>query len=1077
MNRQQMKDMTDKSETKEAVGLAAGVLPPEPVFFGSRDKLAGAVATLVTLALYLYTVAPSVTLEDSGEFVAAANSLGVPHPPGYPIWTILAWIFKTVIPFGNVAWRVNVMSAVFGALACGLTALIVSKAGHVMGHRVGILQKVGDERLVDLLVLASAVAAGVILAVTPVLWSQSVIAEVYSLNAFFLMLTLTLLYRWSFEPERRSYLYWAAFVWGVSLTNHQTLVLLLWAFPFYVWLVDREVGRATAVPILAASIAVLLWMNVQTQERMVKELQVALQATEPMGALQALRNIFHESVREQLFPLFCQTTAVVVLGVWMYWLVMRGQWVTRGVVPALLQYGMVILGMCLYLYMPLASATNPPMNWGYTRTVDGFMHHFTRGQYEKVRTDRSLGQWWEQLAMFLGDVTDQFNPVFAVVALVPLVFLPWLDRKSRNWVLFLVAGYVMLTLGFLFLSNPVIEKQKQFTDRVFFLPGHCIWALLVGFALILLGGLLAGVREMRPMAWGVCGLIFVLPFWWMAGFAMPPGSWRDHFLSRWANNEQRGHDFGYKFGYLMFKPGGGYPEMERDAVLYGGTDPGRFVPTYMIMVESQVSPRNKTRMVQYPGSEAFDRRDVYIITQNALADGTYMRYIRDHYWPNRPDPRDPVTLAAHPFWQRWLFKAGWSILGRGEAYPVDSIWLPNDDEVGGAFRQYSQERSARGSGGYEMDGNKISVQGVAEVMEINGIIARQIFERNKHKHAFYVEESYVIPWMYPYMEPYGIILKINRDPLEKLTTEMVARDRAYWDGLYNELMNDPKFIRDDVARKTYSKLRTAIAGLYVHREMWEEAEYAFRQAVDLGPDSPEANFRLAQLYMRLDRFDESIAIMEAYQKRDEQNDKIKGAIKGIRDFRDASLQLKDMAARHAANPDDMMLAYELMTGYAQMQQFDEMDKVADVILGRAGLQADDFWGVIQIYARLQRQTKVPELVARYTVKHPTDARGWRELARWRLHGRDSQGAVAAMKQYLALASHDAMGWYQLGLILAARLECEESLNALAQAVSVNPQLAQRAQQDAGWNNCSGNPRFRELMARQVPVFDGMPLPQ
>jgi hypothetical protein len=82
-----------------------------------------------------------------------------------------------------------------------------------------------------------------------------------------------------------------------------------------------------------------------------------------------------------------------------------------------------------------------------------------------------------------------------------------------------------------------------------------------------------------------------------------------------------------------------------------------------------------------------------------------------------------------------------------------------------------------------------------------------------------------------------------------------------------------------------------------------------------------------------------------------------------------------------------------------------------------------------------------------------------------------------MKQYLALASHDAMGWYQLGLILAARLECEESLNALAQAVSVNPQLAQRAQQDAGWNNCSGNPRFRELMARQVPVFDGMPLPQ
>jgi tetratricopeptide (TPR) repeat protein len=1060
-----MKDMTTKSDAKRSDEVTTSVLLPEPVFFGSRDKLAFVVATLVTLALYLYTVAPSVTLEDSGEFVAAANSLGVPHPPGYPIWTILAWVFKTVIPFGNVAWRVNVMSTVFGAVACGLAALIVSKAGHVMGHRVGILQKVGNERLVDWLVLGGAVASGVILAGTPVLWSQAVIAEVYSLNAFFLMLTLTLLYRWSFEPERRSYLYWAALVWGVSLTNHQTLVLLLWAFPFYVWLVDREVGRATAVPILAASIAILLWMNIRTQERMVEQLQVALQATQPLGPIDALRHLFHPSVREPLFPLFCQTVTILVLGVWMYWLVMRGQWVLRGVMPALIQYGMVILGMALYLYMPIASATNPPMNWGYTRTVDGFIHHFTRGQYDKIKTDRSLAKWWDQLAMFLGDVSEQFNPVFAVLALTPLVFLPWLDRRSRDWVLFLVAGYVLLTIGFLFLSNPVIEKQKQFTDRVFFLPGHCIWALLIGFALILLGGLLAGMRELQPAAWGMCGLFFLLPFWWMAGFCMPQGPVRDYFLSRWANNEQRDHDYGYKFGYLMFKPGGGYPEMERDAVLYGGTDPGRFVPTYMIMVESQVSPRSKTRMEKYPDSGTFDRRDVYIITQNALADGTYMRYIRDHYWDHRPDARDPVTLASYPFWQRWLFKMGWSMMGRKEAYPEETIWLPNDGEVGSAFRLYYEDRQSRGGGGYETSGNKISVHGVAEVMEINGIIARQIFEKNKHKHEFYVEESYVIPWMYPYLEPYGIIMKINREPLRGLTAETVARDREYWAGLTDELMSDEKFLRDDVARKTFSKLRAAIAGVYAHWEMWDEAEYAFRQAVDLGPDSPEANFRLTQLYMRMERFDEAIAIMEAYQRNDQQNDKIHDMIGFIRELRRATQSVNEMAARHAANPDDLALIEELMKGYASLHRFKEIDKLMDTVTARVDLSADNFWILIQNCARIQRHEKVFELVIRFTERFPTDSRGWKELTRWRLHKRDSPGALAAMKQYLKLAPQDALGWYQLGLIYAARLECEEALNALSTAVAADPQLNGRARQDAGWNTCSGHPRFKELITQ------------
>ncbi len=89
-------------------------------FFSWRDWLAFSLAAGLCLAGYLVSIQPSVGLEDSGEFLVAAYHLGVPHPPGYPIWTILAWAWQKLIPFGNIAWRVNLMSVVFGAAAIGL---------------------------------------------------------------------------------------------------------------------------------------------------------------------------------------------------------------------------------------------------------------------------------------------------------------------------------------------------------------------------------------------------------------------------------------------------------------------------------------------------------------------------------------------------------------------------------------------------------------------------------------------------------------------------------------------------------------------------------------------------------------------------------------------------------------------------------------------------------------------------------------------------------------------------------------------------------------------------------------------
>ncbi|MCD8535658.1 MAG: hypothetical protein LR011_13090 [Verrucomicrobia bacterium] len=104
-------------------------------------------------------------------------------------------------------------------------------------------------------------------------------------------------------------------------------------------------------------------------------------------------------------------------------------------------------------------------------------------------------------------------------------------------------------------------------------------------------------------------------------------------VAHWSDSEQRNHLFGFWFGHDMFSPPFDiYPEMDQGAILFGGTDPGRFCPTYMIFCESFIPASKKV-------DPDFDRRDVYLITQNALADGTYLDYLRAHY--NRSRQTDP----------------------------------------------------------------------------------------------------------------------------------------------------------------------------------------------------------------------------------------------------------------------------------------------------------------------------------------------------------------------------------------------------------------------------------------------------
>ncbi len=162
----------------------------------------GALAAAIALAVYAPTVARDLTgAGDGGELITAAMTLGVPHPPGYPTYVLLGRLFA-LLPFGTAAWRFNLFSAVCAAAAAGLLAIAMRQA---WGRRARP---------------GAAVAAALTFAFLPLVWSQAVVAEVYSLNLLMIAAGLAV---WVARGPGLA----AGLCLGLALTTHLTSLLLL----------------------------------------------------------------------------------------------------------------------------------------------------------------------------------------------------------------------------------------------------------------------------------------------------------------------------------------------------------------------------------------------------------------------------------------------------------------------------------------------------------------------------------------------------------------------------------------------------------------------------------------------------------------------------------------------------------------------------------------------------------------------------------------------------------------------------------------------------------------------------------
>jgi 4-amino-4-deoxy-L-arabinose transferase-like glycosyltransferase len=195
------------------------------------DLLIATVLGGAAFSLYAATLAPTVLAGDGGEFQFVPYVLGVAHPTGYPLYTLLGWLWSHLLPVGDVAYRMNLFSAFWAALAVALVYPTARALLRQVYPSLGLF----FQRLVG-------IVAALTFAVTPTLWSQAIIAEVYGLHIFFVVLILSLLIDWG-EHRRSRSLYLAALAFGLSLTHHSTTLLLAPAIVVYVWLIDRRVYR------------------------------------------------------------------------------------------------------------------------------------------------------------------------------------------------------------------------------------------------------------------------------------------------------------------------------------------------------------------------------------------------------------------------------------------------------------------------------------------------------------------------------------------------------------------------------------------------------------------------------------------------------------------------------------------------------------------------------------------------------------------------------------------------------------------------------------------------------------------
>ncbi len=222
-----------------------------------RKEVIGFFSVFVVLfSVYLYTIAPTVSLWDCGEFIACSHILGVPHPPGTPFYVLIGRVFDILLPFREVAKRINFLSVLSGAVAGGFLYLIILK----------VLSRFKENKASELslsnhlIAIFSSIGAGLCFSV----WDSSVEAEVYAASLLILTMGLWLILHWDDNRSKagnNNLLLLLVYLLALSVGIHLLPLLLLPGALVFILLINWKVFKN---PKLIAAALILLLIGVST---------------------------------------------------------------------------------------------------------------------------------------------------------------------------------------------------------------------------------------------------------------------------------------------------------------------------------------------------------------------------------------------------------------------------------------------------------------------------------------------------------------------------------------------------------------------------------------------------------------------------------------------------------------------------------------------------------------------------------------------------------------------------------------------------------------------------------------------
>jgi hypothetical protein len=385
--------------------------------------------------------------------IVVAHGLGIAHPPGVPLWIILAHL-ASLVPFGNVAQRINFSSAFFAALACAMLTLVLAELiitelslAASKRRKIGARQtkKADDASVAPFVVAAPAVGAGLLMAFSRTLWSYATITEVYALNTLVILVIFFLMLRWRRRiVEDRIHTSTASNAGqiGSPITGHDAFLYAA-AILFGLALGVHHVTVALTLPAVAVIVYRTEGLRFFTSRRLLYSAAISI------GALVAI-----------------------------------------------------------YAYLPFAAARSPVINWGHPRSLQEIWWHITGRQYRVFLTftpmmmGKQFVEFWTLVAREFG---VSWLPVSLVIALAGMASAFKKDRTTFWFLLLIVVGNLAYDL------NYEIAEDKD----AYYLPVFIAIAIAAGLGIrwliqsIISKPLLAG----RPL---LVSAVVVLLIWTIA---------------------------------------------------------------------------------------------------------------------------------------------------------------------------------------------------------------------------------------------------------------------------------------------------------------------------------------------------------------------------------------------------------------------------------------------------------------------------------------------------------------------------------------------------------------------------------